>query len=268
MTKNSRSTVRFAMPSSLGERASANHARLAAWLTQALGRETEVVVGATYESLARDLLSGRADAAWAPPFVCARIEAMGVRVLVRGVRAGASVYRAALVTKAGKALTAQNLKGTTAAWTDRDSVGGYLLPMAWLKEQGVEAGKTFAAQHFAGNYLAALTEVFDGKADLTSVYAPAAKAGQGDLTGIDEVWSGHGKDFHVIGFTEEAPNDGVAVSMSAAPQLVADLEKTLLSLQQSPEGGALLKDCFHAEKFEPAPRMGYRALYRVALASL
>jgi phosphonate transport system substrate-binding protein len=30
----------------------------------------------------------------------------------------------------------------------------------------------------------------------------------------------------------------------------------------------LLKDIFNADRFEPAPRMGYRALYRVALASL
>ena len=28
----------------------------------------------------------------------------------------------------------------------------------------------------------------------------------------------------------------------------------------------VLKECFHADKFELAPRMGYRALYRVALA--
>jgi phosphonate transport system substrate-binding protein len=30
----------------------------------------------------------------------------------------------------------------------------------------------------------------------------------------------------------------------------------------------VLQECFHADKFELAPRMGYRALYRVALASL
>ena len=72
----------------------------------------------------------------------------------------------------------------------------------------------------------------------------------------------------MLGFTEEAPNDGVAVSMSAASTTVTELEKTLLSLHLTPAGAAVLKDCFHADKFELAPRMGYRALYRVALASL
>jgi phosphonate transport system substrate-binding protein len=47
-----------------------------------------------------------------------------------------------------------------------------------------------------------------------------------------------------------------------------DLEKMLLSLHEAPAGAEILKDTFHAEKFEVAQRMGYRALYRVALASL
>jgi phosphonate transport system substrate-binding protein len=72
----------------------------------------------------------------------------------------------------------------------------------------------------------------------------------------------------VLGYTDEAPNDGVAVSMGVGSAVVTELEKTLLSLPQTPAGQALLKDCFHADKFELAPRMGYRALYRVALASL
>ncbi len=268
MSRSERSVVRFALPSTLGPIAKELASHLQTHLASALNRETEVVVGATYEQLARELLSGKADAAWAPPFVCARIEAMGVRVLVRGVRAGVSTYRAALLTRANDPLTLKDLKGKTAAWTDRDSVGGYLLPMAWLKEQGVEAGKTFAAQNFLGTYRQALEALAGGKADLASIFALSAKSGQPDALGIDEVWPGKAGEFRVLGFTEEAPNDGVAVSMNASPQVVMDLEKTLLSLHQSDAGRALLKDCFHAEKFELAPRMGYRALYRVALASL
>jgi phosphonate transport system substrate-binding protein len=53
-----------------------------------------------------------------------------------------------------------------------------------------------------------------------------------------------------------------------APELVGQLEHALLGLHERPEGLRLLGDIFKAERFEPAPRMGYRALYRVALASL
>ncbi|MFT3710277.1 MAG: phosphate/phosphite/phosphonate ABC transporter substrate-binding protein [Archangium sp.] len=265
MTKPARTNVRFALPSSLGPDTAARAVQLQAHLTSALGRETEVTVAQTYEQLARELLSGKVDAAWAPPFVCARIEAMGVRVLVRGVRKGASVYRAALVTKANSNVTLDTLKGTTAAWSDRDSVGGYLLPMAWLREKGLDPAKTFHAQDFLGNYRAALEAVFNGKADVTSVFAPA---GDTQDTGVSEVWPEQRAAFRVLGFSEEAPNDGVAVAMGVASAVVTDLEKVLLGLQSTNPGAAILKDCFHAEKFELAPRMGYRALYRVALASL
>ncbi|NOK10904.1 PhnD/SsuA/transferrin family substrate-binding protein, partial [Corallococcus exercitus] len=93
-----RHSFRFGLPPSLGSETARERAeRLASFLQRALGKLVEVSVATSYETLAKDLLSGRADAAWAPPFVCARMEAMGVRVLARGVRRGMSSYRSALV---------------------------------------------------------------------------------------------------------------------------------------------------------------------------
>src|SRR5688572_11442244 len=104
--------MRFALPPSVGAAAAGERARqLEAYLARAFGRPVEVVVSQSYESLARELLTGKCDAGWAPPFVCARIEAMGVRVLLRGVRAGASSYRSAIVCRAADGLTLDNLAG-------------------------------------------------------------------------------------------------------------------------------------------------------------
>lgn len=263
-----RSAVRFALPSSLGPDAEKRARQLHDLLAPALGGETEVLVAASYEQLARDLLAGKVDAAWAPPFVCARIEAMGVRVLVRGVRNGASTYRSALLCRKDSNVTLDTLQGTSVAWSDRDSVGGYLLPAALLREKGLDPAKAFFRQDFVGSYRAALEALIAGRVDVACIYAPSAKAGLGDATGVAEVWPEKQGEVRVVAFTEEAPNDGVAVSMSTAPQVVTDLEKVLLGLSATPQGQAVLKDCFHAERFELAPRMGYRALYRVALASL
>lgn len=268
MSRTNRSTLRFALPSSLGDAEARSH-EVAAWFKTALQKDVEVVATPSYELLARELLSGKIDAAWAPPFVCARIEAMGVRVLVRGVRSGASVYRAAIICRRDSPRTFETLAGSTAAWSDRDSIGGYLLPMALLREKGLEPAKTFQKQEFLGNYRAAMEAVFGGKAEVTSVFAPSAKvAGAAELTGAQEIWPEQANAFRVLAWTDEAPNDGVAVSMSASTSTVSDLEKTLLAMHQSPEGLKVLTECFRAEKFEVAPRMGYRALYRVALASL
>lgn len=267
MPRVQRDFVRFALPPSLGQDvAQARATKLEVYFGEALHKRCEVAVAPSYEALAKDLLSGKVDAAWAPPFVCARIEAMGVRVLVRGVRGGASSYRAALLSRAESPLTLDTLGGRTAVWTDRDSVGGYLLPMAMLRGKGLDPNKVFKTQDFVGSYKAALEAVIEEKADVTSVFAPAGK--DPERTGVTEVLPGREKDFYLIAFTEESPNDGVAVSMSAGGALVADLERTLLSLHELPLGLEILKDTFRAEKFEVAQRMGYRALYRVALASL
>ncbi|HYI00237.1 phosphate/phosphite/phosphonate ABC transporter substrate-binding protein [Hyalangium sp.] len=267
---SSRTAFRFVLPPSLGsEYARDRGDKLVSFLQEALGKPVEVSVAANYEALAKDLLSGRADAAWAPPFVCARTEAMGIRVLVRGVRLGMSSYRSALVCRAGAQLSVERLKGTTAAWVDRDAVAGYLLPVAYLKAQGVEPVRTFTAQHFTGSYRGALEEVLSGAADVAGVFCPPASTGLSYTAGVEKVLGGRtGEKFDLIAYTEEAPNDGVPVAMNVPAPLVSTLESTLLGLGDSPEGQELLKKVFSADRFEPAPRMGYRALYRVALASL
>jgi phosphonate transport system substrate-binding protein len=264
-----RFSFRFGLPPSLGsEQARGRAEQLAASIERALGRRVEVTVAASYEALAKDLLAGRADAVWAPPFVCARVEAMGVRVLARGVRHGRSSYRSALVARAGSGLTLEKLQGTRVAWVDRDSVGGYLLPSAYLKAKGLEPARTFAAQQLTGSYRAALEAVLAGTLDVACVFCPPESTGMTFADGIEVVLPGQGGAFELITYTEEAPNDGVPVGMGVAPEVASQLERALLGMHESEEGRRLLEDIFTAERFEPAPRMGYRALYRVALASL
>lgn len=261
-----RKHARFALPPSVGaDEATQRAERLEAYLSKKLGTAFEVVVAESYESLARDLLAGRIDAAWAPPFVCARIEAMGVRVLVRGIRQGAASYRAALVCRRGTQLSLDNLSGKKAVWTDRQSVGGYLLAVAYLRAKGVDPSRVLESQAFAGSYRAALEAVVAGQADLTSIFAPPARAPNA-ASALSELLPHQEDAIDIVAYTEESPNDGVAVSMSASVEWVAQLEKTFLALTASGEGQSLLKDTFNAEAFETAPRMGYRSLYRVALA--
>lgn len=240
--------------------------RLERFLSAALERTVQVSVAPSYDALSKDVLSGRVDAAWAPPFVCARMEAMGVRVLVRGVRRGSSAYRAALVCRKEAPLSLDHLGGQRAAWVDQESVAGYLLPLALLKGRGIDPARTFFSQTFYGSYRDALDAVHAGRADLASVFAPPASVTAGSWTeGVDEVLPGKSRDFTALAYTAESPSDGVVVSMTAPEDVAQTLERAFLELSASPDA-ALLQDTFRAERFELAPRLGYRALYRVALA--
>src|SRR4051812_28954313 len=197
-----RSAFRFALPPSLGSTEARGRAdQLERFLTEALTKVTNVQVAQSYEALAKDLLAGRVDAAWAPPFVCARIEAMAARTLTRGVRKGASSYRAALVAKAESALTVEKLQGTTAAWVDRDSVGGYLLAAAMLKAKGMDPAKIFFGQEFTGSYRASIEAVVAGKADVASVFAASASTQNAPPSGADEILPGASRKLKVLGYT-------------------------------------------------------------------
>jgi phosphonate transport system substrate-binding protein len=259
---------RFGLPPSLGGEAGDRGPRLERFFARVLGKEVRVGVADSYEALGKDVLAGRLDAAWAPPFVCARLEAMGVRVLSRGVRGGASTYRAALLCRTGAKLALERLEGTAAMWVDRDSVSGYLLPMAFLRGKGLDPAKLFFAQGFAGSYLAAVRAVLEERADVTSIFAPPRGSSVPWQKGVEDLLPGRSGELACLAFTDESPNDGVVGAMGTPPPLLDTLERTLLALHETPDGLGLLKEIFKAERFEPAPRLGYRALYRVALASL
>lgn len=262
-------SFRFALPPSLGAEAAADRAgRLEQFLSNALSRPTKVTVAPNYEALARRLLSGDFDAAWAPPFVCARVEALGTRVVVRSVRSGASTYRAAMLGRRADARALERLRDARALWVDRDSVAGYLLPMSFLRRRGLEPASLFVFQQFSGSYRASIHGVLEGRGDVTSIFAHSADLDDQGLVGVEQIAPGHSADLAVLALTDEAPNDGVAVSPDL-PRPEADaLERTLLALHESPEGEGLLREIFDAQHFESAPRFGYRTLYRMVAAHL
>jgi phosphonate transport system substrate-binding protein len=262
-----RSSFRFLLPSSLGAEAQSMASLLEGELRRGLGLPCEVAVAQDYKSLSADLLAWRADAGWAPPYVCAQLEAMGARIVGRVLRRGGATYRAALVCRAKDPLGLMDLAGKRAAWVDGESIGGRLLALAFLKSMGVEPHKTFGAQEILGSYQKAVEAVLDGRADVASVYAPAGPPDEGP-TGLPEVVPGREAELRIMAYTEAVPNDGVAVAMALGMEVQERLLNVLSDLGGSPQGKRLLEGLFHGEGFEPAPRLGYRALYRVAQASL
>jgi phosphonate transport system substrate-binding protein len=264
----SRLSARFLLPPSLGPlEDAARAAQLAGHLSGTFAKTVEVGVAPSYALLARELLAGRVDAAWAPPFVCARLEAMGVRILLRGVRHGAGHYRAALLGRAGAGASLEALAGARAAWVDRHSTGGYLLARGLLQARGLVGPRALGPQRFLGSYRAALGAVLAGEADVTSIYAPPPWVeGPTWADAVEALLPGRARHLALLGHTAETPADGVALAMGAPPRLAALLEEALLALPGTEEGRGLLRDTFDVERFEPAPRLGYRTLYREAHA--
>lgn len=251
--KNHQSAVRLLLPPASASLPRARREELSQLLRCALSVAVEVASASSYEQLHRGVVSGDADVVWAPPMVCARFETIDVPVLMRAVRRGEATYRAALVCMAGThRVDVRQLHGARAAWVDRESCAGYLLPDAWLRGQGLVAGETFY-----GTYEAALSAVLRGEADVSSVYcdqaAPTAE--------LERITPGLSRRLHVLGLTDEVPNDGIVVGPYAPKELSRNLELMLSYPASLPDGARVLERVFGTSTFQAAPRHGYRALY-------
>ncbi|MEJ7730865.1 MAG: PhnD/SsuA/transferrin family substrate-binding protein [Polyangiaceae bacterium] len=167
----------------------------AGWLVEAR-------VAESYGELAQLLGSGGADIGWTPPLVGARVEALGGRVLVRVVRGGATTFRAAIVGARRRPVEPRALRGLRAAWVDRESTAGYLLPRAWVRSAGADPDRVFASEAFAGTHQAALQMVLDDRADLTGVFAAAASAPA--YTALDDLPASDRARLNIVGYTMEA----------------------------------------------------------------
>jgi phosphonate transport system substrate-binding protein len=233
-------------------------ARLRRVLSGALGRAVELVVAADDERLVEAARTGRVDAVWAPPLACARLEALGARVLARAVRGGSLETRGVLLTRVDGPRQLSELPGTRVAWVDKASLAGYLLPAAALRAQGHSPERTFFQQTFYGSFRASLDALLAGEADLAALVAPAT--GEDVLAGVEEVAPGIRREVQALLVTGRGPLDAIAAAPSLAPADAVRLQRGLLGLARLPEGPTLLRDVFRADRFTAAPMLGYRAL--------
>jgi phosphonate transport system substrate-binding protein len=240
-------------------------ARLRRVLSGALGRAVELVVAPDDEKLVEAARTGRVDAVWAPPLACARLEALGARVLARAVRGGALETRSVLLTRADGPNEASDLSGTRVAWVDKASLAGYLLPAAALRAAGYSPDRIFFQQTFYGSFRAALDALLAGEADVAALFAPPT--GEDVLKGVEEVAPGSSREVRALLVTGRGPLDAIAAAASLAPSDAVRLQRGLLSLPRLPEGPTLLRDVFRADRFTAAPTLGYRALLGLTLGT-
>ncbi|HVP61113.1 MAG TPA: phosphate/phosphite/phosphonate ABC transporter substrate-binding protein [Myxococcaceae bacterium] len=262
-----RSAFRLGLPSSLPVAPAPGAAsRLTRVLSGIVGRQVSVVVFPEYDGLTEAIRRGEVDAAWAPPLVAARAEALGARVMVRPLRRGSVRSRSALLVRSDSSLQLETLGGSTAAWVDRTSLAGHLLPLAWLRERGLEPGRLFGQQLFLGSYQACIQALLGGEADVAALFAPPE--GHDLRLAVEEVAPGRGPDVRVLACTMPALHDAWLVAPHVPLSESLRIERGLLSIRELPEGTVLLRDVVRAERLERAPELGHRELFARGLSDV
>src|SRR5678815_4589678 len=106
----SRTAFRFGLPPSLPDAPIPGATgRLTRVLSAIVGRQVSVVTLSDYDALSDALRRSEVDAAWGPPLVAARAEALGARILRRPRRRASVRSRSALLVRSDSFLQLETL---------------------------------------------------------------------------------------------------------------------------------------------------------------
>lgn len=249
--------LKLLFPPSLGRvPASARAELLEQWFGRHLDLQVEIEVAPTYEALRRSIERREVDLAWAPPVVCAAVQKVA-HIIFKAVRAGHSTYLAALVGREGELRSLDDLEGRHAAWVDRLSTAGYLLPISHLRGRGYDPDALLAEQSFLGSYTHALRAVVERNADVAAIYVRASNH-EAARASIQEVLGGSSR-LEAVDFTAEVPSDGLVVIDRPAH---SDIHQVVDRLRGVSDGRThtMLLTIFDADALEPAHPGEYDAL--------
>jgi len=240
-------------------------AQFSAALGELAHAELAVYEAASYEDLAQAMVRGEVDFAWLPPLAFVALERRGAAIpLVSAQRGGDTAFHSAIIVAKGSALhEPADLAGARAAWVDRYSASGYVVPRVGLAALGVDPRSAFAEQRFLNSHEAVVRAVVAGRADFGATYAGVSAAGELTRGAWMDV-KGAAEAIRVLVRFGAIPGDVVAASARLTAEKRDELTRSLLAISQDPRHHVLLAEAFGADEFRPWVSAGYDALRRLA----
>lgn len=153
------------------EKNDATYRPMAQYLAQKLGRAVELRTVDTWEGLAKSLANGETDIALLGPwgYVLANNEARA-QVVSTILYDGKPEYFAIMVTSPDSGIkSVSDLKGKTFAFGDKGSTSGYLIPLHFFMQQGIDPEKYFSKVLYT-KHQAIETQVTAGQLDAGADY--------------------------------------------------------------------------------------------------
>jgi len=223
-----------------------------------------------YERQVEELLAGHIDIAWNTPLAHVRVKRRtGGRSLSLGMRDSDRDFHAKIVVRRDSGITKlTDLHGKRLAVGSRDSTQARILPLHFLREEGVDLAKVHVTSFDSdlgkhgdtGNSeLDVLQALRDGKADAGTI---------GDLVWVNEQAAGH-VDASTIGVLYTTPGFDHCMFdalPSLAPEKREAFQRALFSMQWDNPAHRRLLELEGLREWMPSREEGYRSLEQ-ALAS-
>lgn len=234
---------------------------LGEYLSKKTGIPVEFTILTRYGNIVDNFTTEKLDGAFFGSFTGAlAIRKLGVVPLARPVNLdGSSTYHGLLLVRKDSGIASvAEMRGKRMAYVDRATTAGYVFPLAYLREHGIngEAG-FFRETFFTGSHDAAIIAVLDGKADVAaakhSVYDRIAKENPRVA-----------KELTIMAKSASVPSNGLCVRGDLPDGLQKKLKKALLDLERDPAGQAVLAE-FGARRFIETTKEDYRPLFAMAI---
>jgi phosphate/phosphite/phosphonate ABC transporter binding protein len=228
--------------------------KLTEWLSERAGIRVVARVALSYAELRQMVDSGQAHIAWVPPIVYVQLEKDNAAVpLVRIERQGQSTFHAALIVRQDSPIdTLDALFGASAAWVDRWSASGYVIPRAILASRKLPPEIVFREERFYGSHEAAIGAVLSGRAHVAGTHASLDEDG----SVISGVWNhipGADGCLRALMTFGSIPGDVIAARIDLEPEIRRSLTAALVGACADPEIGPIAKAIFGAESFREGP---------------
>ena len=203
-------------------------APLDAHLEKVLGQPVEFLIAKSYKDNVDMLVDGRANAAYTG--AVSYFEALERGAKVEPIAAPIDQfthrpwYRACMITAANSRIkTLKDLKGKRVAFVSPSSTSGYLLPLAALKQAGINPKRDFTQVIFGGTHAQTEALLEDGKVDAIATNIPSYLKRQ-------QIGKLNPKNSRVFWESQPVPHSPFLVSSDLPPEMIDKLKQAFLTV--------------------------------------
>jgi phosphate/phosphite/phosphonate ABC transporter binding protein len=241
---------------------------LATLIGQMTGVDLAVSALPSYERVTQLIHKGKIDVAWISPIPYIAL-ARNERVTpLASPRRGGLHYHGAIIVSASSPISGlPDLKGKRAAWVDRYSAAGFVVPRIELVKAGLDIKSAFSSQRFYGSHEAVVRAVADGIADLGATFVRLAENGA-VIGGPWSKTSGLEERLRIFATFGEIPPDVIVARVTLEAAIAARIKDGLTSLATDPRGKELLQTVFGADALVAPQGHGYEELRAAAAAAV
>ena len=233
---------------------------LAAYISAKTELDVEIKILSRYGNIIDNFVSSRLDAAFFGSFTGAlAIRKLGVEPLARPQWLdGTSTYYGMIFTRKDSGIKdAADMKGKRFAFVDMATTAGWLLPLHYFQDIGIEDYRTwFAEAYFSGTHEDAIYDVLDVKADVgaakNTVFYRLAKS---DSRLLNEL--------QILTTSPEVPANALAVRKDLDSSVKIKLRDILLQMDEDEQGRRILQE-FGAKKFIETTEKDYEPVFTYA----